>query len=102
MTKYLIQNTEVMPYDVFCVCSSESDAEEMVLALTEEELYEAWYQFDQDCADYYFWNGNFWKTVINYQKHCANVGIRVYETLFYQAIHCKISDGWDYVEIEEI
>ena len=53
MTKYLVGNVSVMPYDVFCICSSESDAQEMILALTEEELYEAWYQYDQDCADFF-------------------------------------------------
>lgn len=55
MTKYLVGNVSVMPYDVFCICSSESDAQEMILALTEEELYEAWYQYDQDCADFFLW-----------------------------------------------
>ena len=30
MTKYLVYNVSVMPYDVFCICSSKSDAQEMV------------------------------------------------------------------------
>ena len=101
MTKYLVYNVSVMPYDVFCICSSESDAQEMVLALTEEELYETWYQYDQDCADF-FYGGDFCKNVIKYQEHCARVGIHTYETLFYQAIHCETPDGWDYMKIEEV
>lgn len=100
MTKYLVGNVGVMPYDVFCICSSESDAQEMILALIEEELYEAWYQYDQDCADFY--GDDFWKNVINYQEHCASVGIHTYETLFYQAIYYETPDGWDYMKIEEV
>ena len=100
MTKYLVGNVGVMPYDVFCICSSESDAQEMILALTEEELYEAWYQYDQDCADF-FYGGDFWKNVINYQEHCTRVGIHTYETLFYQAIHCEAHDDCDYMKSEE-
>lgn len=98
MTKYLVRNVDVMPWDLFCICSSESDAQEMVLSLAEEELYETWYRYDQDCADFFFYDGDFWKNVINYQKH----GIRIYETLFCQAIHCETPDGWDYMEIEEV
>lgn len=102
MAKYLVYNVSVMPYDVFCICSTESDAQEMVLSLTEEILYNSWYLYDQDCADFFFYDGDFWKNVINYQEHCARVGIHTYETLFYQAIHCETPDGWDYMEIEEV
>ena len=100
MTKYLVYNVSVMPYDVFCICSSESDAQEMVLSLTEEILYNSWYLYTQNKYDD---EPDFWENLREYKKRCFAVGNTViYKTLFCLAIYCETPDGWDYMEIEEI
>ena len=94
MTKYLVHNVDVMPWDLFCICSSESDAQEMVLALTEEILYNSWYLYTQNKYDD---EPDFWENLREYKKRCF-----MDKTLFYLAIYCETPDGWDYTEIEEI
>lgn len=99
MIKYLIDNNTSL-YDSFCICSSESDAQEMVLALAEEELYNSWYLYTQNKYDD---EPDFWENIRVYKERCFSVGNTViYKTLFCLAIHCETPDGWDYMEIEEV
>lgn len=99
MTKYLVCNN-ASPYESLCICSSESDAQEMVLALAEEELYNSWYLYTQNKYDD---EPDFWENLREYKKRCFAVGNTViYKTLFCLAIYCETPDGWDYTEIEEI
>lgn len=97
--KYIVRDTSVMPWDLFCVCSSESDAEEMALALSEEELYNAWYDYTQTKEDD---EPDFWENIVDYQWRCLLAKNSCYKTLYYQAIYCETADGWDYMEIEEV
>ena len=99
MIKYLIDNNTSL-YDSFCICSSESDTQEMVLALAEEELYNSWYLYTQNKYDD---EPDFWENLREYKKRCFAAGNTViYKTLFCLAIYCETPDGWDYMEIEEI
>ena len=99
MIKYLIDNNTSL-YDSFCICSSESDAQEMVLALAEEELYNSWYLYTQNKYDD---EPDFWENIRVYKERCFSVGNTViYKTLFCLAIYCETPDGWDYMEIEEV
>ena len=98
--KYIVRDTSVIPWDLFCICSSESDAQEMVLALAEEELYNSWYLYTQDKYDD---EPDFWENIRAYKERCFSVGNTViYKTLFCLAIYCETPDGWDYMEIEEV
>lgn len=100
MNKYLVRDTSIIPWNIFCVCSSESDAAEMALALTEEELYEVWYEYTQNRYDD---EPDFWENIKEYKERCLKDGNTIiYKTLFCLAISCETPDGWDYMEIEEI
>lgn len=99
MTKYLVYNYAPL-YGLFCICSSESDAQEMALSLAEEELYNSWYLYNQHKYDD---EPDFWENIRAYKERCLSVGNTViYKTLFCLAIHCDTSDSWDYMEIKEV
>lgn len=98
--KYIIRDTSTYPWFSFCVCSTESDAEEMVLALSEEELYQAWFSYTQIKEDD---EPDFWENIRTYKERCFAAGNTViYKTLFCLAIYCDTPNGWDYMEIEEV
>lgn len=58
------------------VCSSESDAQEMILSFAEEELYEDYYSWTQ------FHEESYLNCIHNWQKQCkiaGNVPIKTFE-----------------------
>lgn len=97
-TKYVVRDTSIMLWEIFCICSSESDAQEMILALTEEQLYEEWYTYTQHK---FYDEPDFWVGIEQYQKRCLREGRCAFKTLFYQAIFGELAYVWDYAKVEE-
>lgn len=79
------------------VCGTESDAEEMILSLTEEDLYEEYYSWEQ------YHEESFWSRVHNWQKQCKMAGNTPFKTfegcalIMYGDANC-----YDYQEFEVV
>lgn len=79
------------------VCGTESDAEEMILSLTEDLLYEDYYSWTQ------YREESYWNRVCNWQAQCIRSGNCPFETFE----GCALSmfgdfDAYDYQEFEVV